>query len=95
MSELPESIREMVDQQERTARSLERASAPPGEPEPQTSAEAFTARMAAQRRAEDERERLERQALFQHPEARLDEADPLRELARQQARKRRRRHRSM
>lgn len=93
--ELPPAVRAAVEQEERTERALERAVAPlPGtepDPEPRSSAEAFTARMAEQRRAEDEHEARVTRAMFENPTASTVENDPLRAIAREQLAGRRRR----
>jgi hypothetical protein len=92
MSEVPEAIRRAAEQEERTERALERATAPFGgvEPEPpQTPAQEFTERMAEQRRAEDEREQRVNRLMHENPSPDVD--DPLRTLYQQQRARRRRR----
>jgi hypothetical protein len=93
-AELPEPIRRAVEQEERTEAALDRAAGVEPEPPPEgeDAAQASIRRLAEQRRAEDERAARVNRLMHENPEARPDaEPDPLRELARSQRDRRRRR----
>ena len=84
MTENPRAIREILLQEERTEAALEKATTPlpaksvDGEDPPGTAAQAFTERMAEQRREEDKREARVNRLMHEHPAVPLDTPDPLR-----------------